>query len=47
MASKRSTTATRTTVTVLPLVPLDRREVEAAFERYAHFVGTPVQVRWG
>lgn len=44
---KRSTTATRTTVTVLPLVPLDRREVEAAFERYAHFIGTPVQVRWG
>jgi hypothetical protein len=46
---KRSSTATRTVVTVLPLVPLrsrDLREVEAAFERYAHFVHTPVQVRW-
>jgi hypothetical protein len=39
---------TPTVVTVVALKPLrsrDRREVEAAFERYAHFVDTPVQAR--
>jgi hypothetical protein len=46
---KKTRTTTRTVVTVLPLDPLrscERREVEAAFERYAQFVDTPVQVRW-
>lgn len=45
----RSSTTARTVVTVVPLQPLrarDRREVEAAFERYAHFVDSPVKVRW-
>lgn len=45
----RSSTTVRTVVTVVPLEPLrprDRREVEAAFERYARFVDAPVQVRW-
>jgi len=45
----RSSSTARTVVTVVALKPLcsrDRREVEAAFERYAHFVDTPVQVRW-
>jgi hypothetical protein len=46
---KKTSTTTRTVVTVLPVHPLrsyERREVEAAFERYAEFVDTPVQVRW-
>ena len=45
----RSSSTARTVVTVVALKSLcsrDRREVEAAFERYAHFVDTPVQVRW-
>ena len=45
----RSSSTARTIVAVVALKPLrsrDRREVEAAFERYAHFVDTPVQVRW-
>jgi hypothetical protein len=45
----RSISAARTVVTVVPLEPLcsrGRREVEAAFDGYAHFVETPVQVRW-
>ena len=45
----RSSSTARTIVTVVALKPLrsrDRREVEAAFERYAHFVDTPVEVRW-
>jgi hypothetical protein len=45
----RATTTSRTVVRVIPLAPLhsrDRREVEEAFERYASFVQTPVQVRW-
>jgi hypothetical protein len=45
----RSATTARTVVSVIALKPLrsrDRREVEVAFERYAHFVDTPVQVRW-
>ena len=46
---KKSSTATGTVVTVLPLDSLrscDRREVEVAFERYARFLDTPVQVHW-
>jgi len=45
----RASTTARTVVIVAPLEPLrsrDRREVEAAFEPYAHFAGTPVHVRW-
>lgn len=45
----RSSSTARTVVAVValkPLRPRDRREVEAAFERYAHFVDTPVEVRW-
>ena len=45
----RSRSTARTIVDVVALEPLrsrDRREVEAAFDRYAHFVDTPVQVRW-
>jgi hypothetical protein len=45
----RSSSTAGTVVSVVPLKPLrsrDRREVEAAFERYARFVDTPVQVRW-
>ena len=45
----RSSSTAGTVVTVVALKPLrsrDRGAVEAAFERYAHFVDTPVQVRW-
>ena len=45
----RSSTKARHIVTVVPLTTLhpgDRRQVEAAFEPYAHFVDAPVQVRW-
>lgn len=45
----RSSTTARTVVTVVPLTALhpgDRREVEAAFEPFAHFLDSPVQVRW-
>jgi hypothetical protein len=45
----RSSSPAGTVVTVVALAPLrsrGRRDVEAAFERYAHFLGTPVQVRW-
>jgi len=45
----RSSSTAGTVVSVVPLKSLrsrDRREVESAFERYAHFVDTPVQVRW-
>lgn len=46
---KKTSTTTRTVVTILPLGPLrscERREVEAALERYAQFLDSPVQVRW-
>jgi hypothetical protein len=45
----RSSTAARTVVSVVALAPLrasDRREVEDAFARYAHFADAAVQVRW-
>jgi DNA glycosylase AlkZ-like len=45
----RSSSTAATVVTVVALTPLrsrDRRVVEAAFERYAHFLDTPIQVRW-
>ena len=45
----RSRSTARTIVDVValdPLRPRDRRGVEAAFERYAHFLGSPVEVRW-
>jgi hypothetical protein len=46
---KKAASRTRTTVTVLPLVPMgagDRAAVEAAFEPYAHYTGTPLELRW-
>ena len=45
----RSSSTARTVVSVVALIPLgsrDRREVEVAFEHYAHFLDTPVLVRW-
>ncbi len=45
----RSSSTARTVVSVVALIPLgsrDRREVEVAFEHYAHFIDTPVLVRW-
>jgi hypothetical protein len=46
---RRTTTADRLTVDVLPLVTLaarDRRAVEAALQTYADFRGQPLAVRW-
>ncbi len=45
----RSSTTAGTVISVFPLEPLrsrERRRVETAFERYARFVDTPLQVRW-
>lgn len=46
---KRTTTRARTVVTIRPLTRLragDRRGTEAAFARYAGFLGTAVDIRW-
>lgn len=46
---KRTAAGARTVVAVSPLVPLrsaDRRDAEEAFDRYGHFLGVPVEVRW-
>jgi hypothetical protein len=45
----RTSSTAGTVVTVAALTSLrsrERRDVEAAFERYAHFLDAPVQVRW-
>ncbi|MEN3307282.1 MAG: hypothetical protein V7603_3484 [Micromonosporaceae bacterium] len=46
---KRSTARGRTAVRVFPLVTVraaDRRRVERAFEPYARFMGSPLEVSW-
>lgn len=43
---KRTLTKTRVRITVQPLVPLQREEVEQAFERYGQFMERTPEVRW-
>lgn len=43
---KRTLTKTRVRITVQPLVPLQRAEVEQAFERYGQFMERTPEVRW-